>query len=388
MSLPEAPSVRERSPADFATGARDLFRYINASEWTDYRAIMGIFAGTFFSEFTPEAIAARLAQADHALEVELVGDRLEALRRWGNLTVSSAVGNPQSIQDYYRRRNRYLITRAGQEVHQMVEGILTRVDAVTDVSTSRLRALLDALDRIGSLDIEHTEADMLADAVSAVFDPHEAFTAEITQLFAAINQWQSRYDLAPEELRFFAEVLVGYVGERLEEIERAARPIGYRLASLQDRLTLLVERASKGLGRRRRWGRPLRQCYRASSRRLAASGLGASGLMVSARIRAALAHRDAYARGGCRSAYLDAESHAPVAGRCGLGVPSGRLPAPRAVLCAISRGSAAARRGGLRPLTEQPLRHACSRRRRSRANRDFVVERAARRGRRLPQGAR
>ena len=250
MSLPEAPSVPERSPADFATGARDLFRYINASEWTDYRAIMGIFAGTFFSEFTPEVIAARLAQADHALEVELVGDRLEALRRWGNLTVSSAVGNPQSIQDYYRRRNRYLITRAGQEVHQMVEGILTRVDAVTDVSTSRLRALLDALDRIGSLDIEHTEADMLADAVSAVFDPHEAFTAEITQLFAAINQWQSRYDLAPEELRFFAEVLIGYVGERLEEIERAARPIGYRLASLQDRLTLLVERASKGLAGR------------------------------------------------------------------------------------------------------------------------------------------
>src|SRR5690606_14713060 len=79
---------------------------------------------------------------------------------------------------------------------------------------------------------------------------HEAFTTEITQLFAAINQWQSRYDLTPDELRFFAEVLVGYVGERLDEIERAARPIGHRLEALGDRFATLVERANKGLAGR------------------------------------------------------------------------------------------------------------------------------------------
>ena len=158
-----------------------------------------------------------------------MGDRLESLRRWGNLTVSSAVGNPSSLADYYRRRNRYLITREGQEVHQVVEGVLTRVDEVRDVSTGRLRALQDALDRLTRLDPAEGDPAALADAVGAVFDPHEAFTSEITQFFAAINQWQSRYDLTPDELRFFAEVLVGYVGERLEEIERAARPIGRRL---------------------------------------------------------------------------------------------------------------------------------------------------------------
>lgn len=211
---------------------------------------MSVFAGTFFSEFTPEDVAFRLAEGRHALDAATVGERLESLRRWGNLTVSSAVGNPQSLQDYYRRRNRYLITRAGQEVHQIVEGVLTRVDQVTDVSTGRLRALLQALDRLTALDAERADADALADAVGAVFDPHEAFTAEIAQLFAAINQWQSRYDLTPEDLRFFAEVLVGYVGERLDEIERAARPIGHRLAALRERFATLVERASKGLAGR------------------------------------------------------------------------------------------------------------------------------------------
>jgi uncharacterized protein (TIGR02677 family) len=256
QGTPDAPAVSELPAASGAhasspqAAGRDLFRYVIAPEWADYRAIMGVFADTFFSEFTPDDVAARLADAGHRLDEAVVGERLEALRRWGNLTVSSAVGNPHSLQDYYRRRNRYLMTRAGQEVHQLVEGVLTRVDAVTDVSTGRLRTLLDALDRLLALDAHRADPETLADAIGAVFDPHEAFTAEITQLFAAINHWQSRYDLTPEELRFFAEVLVGYVGERLDEIERAARPIGLRLAALSERFATLVERANRGLAGR------------------------------------------------------------------------------------------------------------------------------------------
>src|ERR1039457_6465481 len=116
------PDASEGSAVSAAQGAnaqavgRDLFRYVVTLEWADYRAIMGVFADTFFSEFTPDDVAARLADAGHMFETAIVGERLDSLRRWGNLTVSSAVGNPQSIQDYYRRRNRYLITRPGQEV--------------------------------------------------------------------------------------------------------------------------------------------------------------------------------------------------------------------------------------------------------------------------------
>ena len=232
--------------------ARRLFRYIAGDEWRDYRAIMGVFAGTFFTEFTPEEVADRLRSGDAGLDLDpaVVADRLESLKRWGNLTVSSAVGNPTSIADYYRRRNRYLITRAGQEVHEVVEGVLRRVDEVRDVSTSRLRALHDALRALDAADVEHLDTVELADLVRAVFDPHEAFTSEISQFFAAINQWQSRYDLSPDEFRFFAEVLVSYVAERLDEIERTSRPIGRLLATLEPRVATIVERANRGLATR------------------------------------------------------------------------------------------------------------------------------------------
>lgn len=253
LTAGEAAETGRPVAADEPAGnddGRHLFRYVVFEEWRDYRAVMATFAGTYFSELTPEEVAARLAEAGVDLDLPTVTARLDRLREWGNLTVSTSIGSPSSLADYYRRRNRYLITRAGQEVHDLVEGVLTRVDEVRDVSTGRLRALRDALEALVALDVALADPTRLADAVRDVFDPHAAFASEITQFFAAINQWQSRYDLDADELRFFAEVLVGYVGERLDDIERAARPIGRSLVALQPRLGVVVERMGRGLAGR------------------------------------------------------------------------------------------------------------------------------------------
>ncbi len=212
---------------------------------------MAVFAGTFFSDFTPEEVEQRLAESGVTLPDGAVTARLESLRRWGNLTVSSMTGTPASLADYYRRRNRYLITRAGQEVHEAVEGVITRIDEVRDVSTGRLRSLLEALRALAAVtDVATCDQDRLAEMVRAVFDPHQAFTSEITQFFAAINQWQNRYDLNPQEFSFFAQVLVGYVTDRLGEIERASRPIAEALSGLAGSFKALSERADRGLAAR------------------------------------------------------------------------------------------------------------------------------------------
>ena len=83
-----------------------------------------------------------------------------------------------------------------------------------------------------------------------MFDSHGAFADEITQFSASINQWQSRYDLSPDEFRFFAEVLVGYVAERLDEIDAPPRPIGRYLDDLMPRLAPITGRVQQGLAGR------------------------------------------------------------------------------------------------------------------------------------------
>ncbi|MBP6729437.1 MAG: TIGR02677 family protein [Microthrixaceae bacterium] len=235
---------------DAADAGRRLFAYLGGPEWRDYRAIIGVFAGTFFAEFTPDDVSQRLAELGTPLDAALVAERLESLRRWGNLAVSSSVGSPTSLADYYRRRNRYLITSAGQDVYEVVETVLGRVDEVQDVSASRLRSLHDALRALRDLDIANTDPELVADRVREVFGPHDDFTGEITRFFAALNQWQSRYDLSHAELTFFAQVLVTYVAEQLDEIHRVAGPVAVALDELAPRVPEIIARMGRGLAAR------------------------------------------------------------------------------------------------------------------------------------------
>ncbi len=244
-TAPDEAAAVERGPAQ----ARSLFRYLGGDEWRDYRAILGVFAGTFFAEFTPDDVASLVPGVD----ASVVPDRLESLRKWGNLTVSSSVGNPSSLDDYYKRRNRYLITRGGQEVYELVEGVLVGIDEIGDVQAGRLRDLqrsLQVLVKLAGSRFAAADGDELSDAVRIVFDLHERFTTELTQFFAELNLWQSRYDLDAAEVQFLAGVLVDYVAEQLTEIERMTRPIARSLDVLHPSLPELIATMKSGLAGR------------------------------------------------------------------------------------------------------------------------------------------
>lgn len=242
---------RRSDSGDDPSQARSLFRYLGGDEWHEYRAILEVFAGTFFAEFTPEEVAASVAE--YGVDPSVVPDRLDSLHRWGNLTVSSSIGNPSSLDDYYRRRNRYLITRSGQEVFELVERVLSRIDEIGDVQAGRLRDLDRALAKLGKhadAGFDRVGGDDLAAAVRAVFDLHERFTTELTQFFAELNLWQSRYDLDADEVQFFAGVLVNYVAEQLTEIERMTRPIARSLERVRPHLPDLLSALQSGLAGR------------------------------------------------------------------------------------------------------------------------------------------
>lgn len=238
--------------------ARRLFRYLAGDEWREYRTILALFAGTFFAELSPHDVLSQLGANGSVVEhghwdLATVEARLESLEGWGNLTVSTSVGNPESLEDYYRRRNIYLVTREGQEVYDLVEGVLDRIDEVRDMQAGRLRAIhrgLLAIDALVNAGLDRASPAEVADAITVVFDAQASFTEEITQFFASLNQWQSRYDLDEDDVQFFAAILVGYVSEQLADIERLARPVAIVLADLEPTLDDLLARSDGGLAGR------------------------------------------------------------------------------------------------------------------------------------------
>lgn len=231
-------------------GARLLFRYLGGEEWNEYRSILRVFADTFFAEFSPDDVAAQTS-----IDTETVRDRLDSLRHWGNLTVSSSVGSPASLDDYYRRRHRYLITRAGQKVFEVVEEVLVAVEALGDLQAGRLREMRRALDAVSTQAAaaavgSTATSGELADSVRTVFDIHDLFTTELTQFFAQLNEWQNRYDLDPDEVQVFASVLVDYVSEQLNDIERLSGPIARSLELVLAHLDDLLPALRSGLSAR------------------------------------------------------------------------------------------------------------------------------------------
>lgn len=235
---------------------RLLFRHLGGDEWDDYRAILAVFADTYFAEFSPEEVQARLAADGEGvshLSVEVVRDRLDSLRGWGNLTVSTDAGNPTSLEDYNRRRHRYLMTPAGQQVHDLVERVLANVGEVSDPQAGRLSDLAESLRLLADhapegfrgLGIENATA-----AVRAVFDTHERFTEELIGFFRHLAQWQSRYDLTPDQVQVLAGVIVGYVSEQLAQIERLQRPVARHLRTILPCLDELLPLVDAGLAAR------------------------------------------------------------------------------------------------------------------------------------------
>ena len=243
-----APAASDEADAQ---RVRHLFRYLGGEEWAEYRSILAVFADTFFTEFSPEEVQARLVGV--RLSADVVRDRLDSLRRWGNLTVSTDAGNPTSLEDYNRRRHRYLITPAGQQVFDLTERVLASIDEVADPQAGRLSDLRGHLQLLADharngyrdLGIEDTTS-----AVRAVFDIHERFAEELTGFFRQLAQWQSRYDLNADEVQVLAGVIVGYVSEQLAQIERLQRPISRCLEQIMPNLDALLSSIDAGLAER------------------------------------------------------------------------------------------------------------------------------------------
>jgi len=252
---PEGPGGDASDHHDPDDRARLLFRYLDGEAWVEYRAILAVFADTYYSDFGPAEVHASLRDTHLAerLSLDTVQDRLESLRGWGNLEASTDVGRPSSIDDYYRRRHRYLITPAGQQVFDLVERVLASADQVADPQAGRLSDLhrgLQLLADHASTDFGDLAADDATAAVRAVFENHERFVDEITGFFRQLAQWQSRYDLSPEEVQLLAGVIVGYVDERLNEIERMRAPIERCLETIAPRLDALLGSIDTGLAGR------------------------------------------------------------------------------------------------------------------------------------------
>ena len=225
-----------------------LFRYLTSTEASEYHTILDVFVDAFFDELTVEDVTSALDGSP--INPEVVPARLKQLAAWGNLTTSSSVQECATVEDYRLRHGRYLLTGAGLQVLRLVEQFIAEAETVPEVRLGRLRHLASALGRVAHIvesGIPDHSVTELGDGVLEVFDSYLRFKEDLERFFVLINQWQSHYDLTPQQVRDFAQVLTGYVFDRIDEITQATEPVATELGRILPQLPAMLSRLPSGL---------------------------------------------------------------------------------------------------------------------------------------------
>jgi uncharacterized protein (TIGR02677 family) len=132
------------------------FNYVGAEKAALYRAVMRAFSEAkehFLVHLRPEDVVERCAARGEAAPLEQVQQALAQLVEWGNLQAEPDTSRVTSVEDFYRARYLYQITREGEAAETALaafermlgqRGALQSV-ALRDIET-QLRALLTLLD--------------------------------------------------------------------------------------------------------------------------------------------------------------------------------------------------------------------------------------------------
>ncbi|MFL1428978.1 MULTISPECIES: TIGR02677 family protein [unclassified Nocardiopsis] len=158
MTSSPDPGAAAQGGAPMPGGARyEVFAHLTTPNSGLYRAVMGVFVRAkeqFRVHLRPEEVHAGLPEAVRPTAVDPVADALTRLNAWGNLREDPDTERVTAVEDFYRRRHIYQLTREGEAAERALAvydgalgatGALQAV-ALADIAT-QLRALLEAVSR-------------------------------------------------------------------------------------------------------------------------------------------------------------------------------------------------------------------------------------------------
>ncbi|MFD2111034.1 TIGR02677 family protein [Thiorhodococcus fuscus] len=156
------------------------FNYLTADKTDLYRALMRAFSEAkehFLVHLRPEDVLDRLRRDGRQLDLDAVQAALGQLVEWGNLQAEPDTSRVTTVEDFYRARYLYQITREGEAAEAALatyermlghHGALQSV-ALADIASQlrALRTLLDAQDGEGGID--SAKAHLLLRDITRVF---------------------------------------------------------------------------------------------------------------------------------------------------------------------------------------------------------------------------
>lgn len=198
-------------------GRLKAFAYVNVDKAPLYRAIMGVFMDAkkaFGIHMRPAEVRDALAYRGFVLPEEEVEAPLKQLAEWGNLRSDPDTTDVSSVDEFYRERLLFQLTRAGETAEAAIAFFEKEVEQPGALQTSALTDIRDLLGELGALGtVDQPDQSKVYGTLKQLCERFEQLT-DNAQTF--IRSLQRAIDLHGAD----EDVLLAYKEKLIEYLER------------------------------------------------------------------------------------------------------------------------------------------------------------------------
>ena len=225
-------------------GRLRAFAYLNAEKAAIYRAVMRVFTDAkarFALHLRPEEIAIELARnslpdfADVPCDVDLanVETALNQLNEWGNLTSVPDTSDVSTVEEFYRPRYLFQMTREGEAAESAVA---TYDNALRESGELQSAALSDIRTYLGELEVlaEDAEPDeaKVHQTLTSLRVRFDGLTSRAQTFMGSLQRTIDLHEKDLEAFRAYKEALIDYLERFIGELVVATADIAETLLGL------------------------------------------------------------------------------------------------------------------------------------------------------------
>lgn len=232
-------------------GRLRTFAYVDAEKAPLYRAIAGVFFAAkerFLLHLRPAEVVGELGAWAPEVAVEEVEAALRQLEAWGNLVSSPDTSDVVRLEDFYRERRLYQLSRAGEAAERAVREYEKTIHEPGELQAA---ALADITALLGELEVlaraEQPDAAKLFQTFDQLRRRFEDLTSKAQVFLGSLRRGVDLQAGDEEAFLFYKERLIDYLERFLRELVVATLPI----AEAIERIDVLgVDRLLEAVARR------------------------------------------------------------------------------------------------------------------------------------------
>lgn len=219
--------------------ARRAVIYLVVQESAQYIAIMDVLESSI-TDLTPGEVAVRLRAAGMPIDQAVLEARLDKLREWSAVSARTDTSKILRHADLLARNWRYTATPEGRQVQRFYRKVLAGTPAVREIPLSSLARVVEAAERIASLDdLKHASAEL----IGQLFVNQDHLDAALVGAEDSLAGLMDRFDLNDESTTELKTLLVGYATHVASELDFGSARAYRALSALRPRFAELAANA-------------------------------------------------------------------------------------------------------------------------------------------------